>query len=115
VGDPIVEDLNNRGIRLEAYKFTEQTRKDLLTNMALKLEQRTVKLLDHDVLKQEMSYFQYELGNQGKLKIKVPDGLHDDCPFATALSMHNLPSQPIRQNRYNQTSMGVTSISEFSL
>jgi hypothetical protein len=110
-----VEDLNKRGIRLEAYKFTEQTRNDLLKNLAIKMEQRIVSLLDDDILKQELSYFQYELGNQGKLKIKVPDGLHDDCPFATALSMHNLPSQPIRQNRYNQTSMGVTSISEFSL
>jgi len=79
VGDPIVEDLNNRGIRLEAYKFTEQTRKDLLTNMALKLEQRNVTLLDNDILEQEMSYFQYELTANGKLKIKVPDGLHDDC------------------------------------
>jgi len=115
VGDPIVEDLNNRGIRLEAYKFTEQTRKDLLTNMALKLEQRTVTLLDHDILKQEMSYFQYELGNQGKLKIKVPDGLHDDTVFSSALSMFNLPSQPIRQNRLNQMNMGSTSIEPFSL
>jgi hypothetical protein len=105
VGDPIVEDLNNRGIMLEPYKFTEQTRKDLLTNLALKLEQRTVKLLDDEVLRRELSYFQYELGNSGRLKIKVPDSLHDDTVFATGLSVINLPSQPIRQNALNQSTV----------
>jgi hypothetical protein len=104
VGDPIVEDLNKRGIRLQPYKFTEQTRKDLLTNLALKMEQRIITLLDDDILKQELSYFQYELGNQGKLKIKVPDGLHDDVVFSTALSVFELPNQRIRQNALNQTS-----------
>jgi hypothetical protein len=104
VGDPIVEDLNKRGIRLEAYKFTEQTRNDLLKNLAIKMEQRIVSLLDDDILKQELSYFQYELGNQGKLKIKVPDGLHDDTVFASALSVWELPSQRIRNNSLNQTS-----------
>lgn len=97
VGDPIVEDLNKRGIKLEAYKFTEQSRKDLLTNLALKLEQRIVKLIDDDILKQELSYFQYELVGQ-KLKIKVPDSLHDDTVFSTALSVWELPNKPIRHN-----------------
>lgn len=105
VGDPIVEDLNKRGIRLQAYKFTEQSRKDLLTNLALKLEQRTVKLLDDETLKQELSYFQYELVGQ-KLKIKVPDSLHDDTVFGTALSTWELPTQPIRKNNQASTVVG---------
>lgn len=104
VGDPIVEDLNKKGIRLEAYKFTEQTRRDLLQNLAIKMEQRSVTLLDDDILKSELSYFQYELGAGGKLKIKVPDSLHDDTVFSTALSVWELPSQPIRQNALNQQS-----------
>lgn len=115
VGDPIVEDLNNMGVMLQGFKFTEQTRKDLLTNAALKLEQRKVALLDDPILKSELSYFQYELGNQGKLKIKVPDGLHDDTVMATALSVWELPAQPIRQNRLQQQSQGITSIEPFGL
>jgi len=105
VGDPIVEDLNKRGIRLQAYKFTEQSRKDLLTNLALKLEQRTVKLLDDETLKQELSYFQYELVGQ-KLKIKVPDSLHDDTVFGTALSTWELPTQPLRKVPQASTVVG---------
>jgi hypothetical protein len=67
------------------------------------MEQRTVTLLDDETLKTELSYFQYELGNNGKLKIKVPDGLHDDTVFSSALSVWDLPSQRIRQNALNQT------------
>jgi hypothetical protein len=98
VGDPIVEDLNNRGVRLEAYRFTEQTRKDLLSNLQIKMEQSQIKLLNDEVLKDELSYFQYELSERGKLRVKVPDNLHDDTVMATALSVWNLPSVKLRTN-----------------
>lgn len=102
VGDPIMSDLETRGVRLEPYIFTEQSRKDLLTNLTLKMEQRLIKLQDNDVLKKELDYFQYELGNNGKLKIKVPDGLHDDTVFGTALSVWDLPHKPLRVNQSTQ-------------
>lgn len=99
VGDPIVEDLQAKGIDLEAVKFNENNRKDMLTNLSLKTSQLTVELLDDPILKAELSYFQYELKEGGKLKIKVPDSLHDDTVFATALSVWELPNKPMRQNR----------------
>jgi hypothetical protein len=102
VGDPIMSDLETRGVRLEPYIFTEHSRKDLLTNLTLKMEQRLVKLQDNDVLKKELEYFQYELSNNGKLKIKVPDGLHDDTVFSTALSVWDLPHRPLRVNQSTQ-------------
>lgn len=102
VGDPIMNDLETRGVRLEPYIFTQQSRKDLLTNLTLKMEQRLIKLQDNDILKKELDYFQYELGNNGKLKIKVPDGLHDDTVFATALTVWDLPHKPLRVNQSTQ-------------
>lgn len=99
VGDPITEDLHRRGVMLEPFKFTERSRSDLLTNLNIKMEQRIVELLDDPILKAELGYFQYELSGQGKLKVKVPDGLHDDTVMATALSVWNLPHTPLRQNR----------------
>jgi hypothetical protein len=71
VGDPIVEDLLRQGITLEPIKFNEQNRKDILTNLNIKMEQLSVKLLNNEVLKKELSYFQYALGDSGKLKIVV--------------------------------------------
>ncbi len=99
VGDPIVEDLRNRGVRLEPYKFNENSRKDLLVNLQIRMEQEKVRLLDNEILKEELSYFQYEMSDRGKLKIKVPDSLHDDTVFGTALSCWNLPDKPIKLDR----------------
>ena len=110
VGDPIVEDLTRRGVHLEAVKFNENNRKDLLTNLNLKMEQKIIRLLDNEILRSELSYFQYELGERGKLKIKVPSGKHDDSVFGTALSVWNLPQRPLRVRRqaYTQNTGGVT-------
>lgn len=99
VGDPIVEDLNRRGINLEPYKFNETNRKDLLTNLQIRMEQGKVRLLNNEVLKDELGYFQYELSDRGKLRIKVPDNLHDDTVFGTALSCVDLPDRPLRLNK----------------
>lgn len=111
VGDPIVEDLNRKGINLEAVKFNESNRKDMLTNLSIKMEQGIIRLLRDPILMDELGYFQYEMSERGKLKIKVPDNLHDDTVFGTALSVKDLPHKPLRLNRQtramNQT-QGVT-------
>ena len=114
VGDPIVEDLNQRGIMLEPFKFTEQSRMDLLNNLSIKLDQRKVSLLDDEILKKELSYFQYELVGT-KLKVKAPSHLHDDTVMASALSVWELPSQPMRVNRQTMNYQTSGSIQEFGI
>ncbi len=103
VGDPIVEDLVNRGVALEPYKFTEASRRDLLVNMLVKTEQKSIALQNNQVLKDEMGYFRYELYGDGKTRIRVPEGLHDDTVFGTALSLWEIPSQPMRINQSART------------
>lgn len=96
VGDPIYEDLFKRGLRIESYKFTESTRRDLLVNLALKLEQDKIRIPDNEILKSELQSFRYELkGENGKTKITVPEGLHDDTVFSLALAVWNLPTNPL--------------------
>lgn len=98
VGDPIYDDLVKRGLRIVGYKFTEQSRKDLLTNLALKLEQDKIRIPENEVLKGELQSFRYELkGESGKTKIVVPEGLHDDCVFSLGLAVLNLPTNPLPQ------------------
>jgi hypothetical protein len=118
VGDPIVDDLNNRGINLQPYKFNETNRKDLLNNLSIKMEQRKIKLLDDPILKDELGYFQYEMSEKGKLRIKVPDQLHDDTVFATGLSVWDLPDRPLRvvSRGSSQQTQGVSPMySEFGI
>lgn len=95
VGDPIYEDLAKRGLRIEGYKFTEQSRKDLLNNLAIKLEQSKIRIPDSDILINELQSFHYEVGDTGKVKLVVPEGLHDDTVFSLALACWNLPENPL--------------------
>jgi hypothetical protein len=95
VGDPIYDDLIKRGMRVISYKFTETTRRDLLVNLGLKLEQDKIKIPDDEILKAELQSFHYELSDSGRVKIVVPDKLHDDCVFSLALACWELPTNPI--------------------
>lgn len=95
VGDPIYEDLFQRGIRVESYKFNEQSRRNLLVNLQILLEQDKIKIPDNPILISELQSFRYELTESGKTKITVPEGLHDDCVFSLALACYNLPINPL--------------------
>lgn len=96
VGDPIYEDLFKSGMRVESFKFTEQSRKNLLDNLAIKIEQNTIRIPDNEILKAELQSFHYELaGDKGKIRVCVPEGLHDDTVFSLALAVWNLPTNPL--------------------
>jgi hypothetical protein len=95
VGDPIYEDLFKKGLRIEGFKFTESSRKDLLNNLALKIEQGKIKIPETDTLVSELQSFHYELSERGKITLKVPDGLHDDTVMSLALACWNLPDNPL--------------------
>ncbi len=92
VGDPIVEDLKARGLRIggengEGFKFTEVSRMNLLSNLSILLEQDKIKIPDDEGLITELEAFQYTLSEGGKIKVKVPDGMHDDRVMSLALSV----------------------------
>lgn len=95
VGEPVYDDLVKTGMNIQPYKFTEQSRKDLLVNLQLRLEQGTIKIPDDDILTSELKSFQYTITEGGKVKIQVPDGVHDDCVFSLALACWELPQNPL--------------------
>lgn len=98
IGDPIVDDLTKKQINVEPVVFNEQTRKDLLTNLQLLIEQGKIKIPNDPILISELQSFQYQLGERGKIKISVPEGLHDDCVFSLALAVWGIPTKPIPES-----------------
>lgn len=99
VGDPIFDDLYARGItNMISYKFTEQSRRDLLVNLQLQLEQGKIKIPDDETLKSELASVRYEMvGEKGRTAIRVPEGLHDDTVFSLALALWDIPHNPLPQ------------------
>lgn len=97
VGEPIYDDLSAQGLVITPYKFTEASRRDLLTNLQLLLEQEIIKIPNDPILLDELRSFQYELSDSGRVKMVVPEGLHDDMVMSLALAVWDLPSRPIPQ------------------
>lgn len=95
LGDPIVDDLSLRMANIESIKFTEEMRNALLKNLQLKLEQGIIKIPYDETLISELKSFQYVLkGN--KVRMEVPDNMHDDCVMSLALAIWDIPPTPIR-------------------
>lgn len=104
VGDPVVEDLKARGLRIggeegKGFKFTETSRQNLLNNLAILLEQDKIKIPNDEGLITELEAFRYTLTDQGKIKVTVPDGMHDDRVMSLALSVWGV-REPVRNDAY---------------
>ena len=95
VGEPIFDDLSQRVPRLEPFIFTEQSRKDLLTNLKLLIEQQKIKIPNDPIVISELQSFQYQLTDRGKIRIACPDSQHDDTTMAIALAVWDIPKDPI--------------------
>lgn len=102
VGDPIVEDLRSRGLRIggedrEGFKFNETSRANLLNNLAILLEQDKIKIPEDEGLIAELESFRYEMTERGKTKVTVPSGMTDDRVMSLALAVHGVTT-PVRPN-----------------
>lgn len=97
LGDPIFDDLIARGLNnIQSFKFTEQSRRDILVNLQLLLEQNKIKIPENDILISELQSMRYEMvGERGKTAIRVPEGVHDDTIMSLALACHEIPQNPV--------------------
>lgn len=97
LGDPVYDDLLSRGVNVEGFKFTEKTRMDLLNNLRILINDRKIKIpASEEQLIGELRSFQYSLTPQGRIKVQVPEGLHDDCVMSLALAVWELPPTQIK-------------------
>jgi len=87
VGDPIAEDLINQGINVEPFKFTELSKRELLTHLSILLEQDKIKIPKDEDLLAELDAIQWGLSDNGKTKITTVEGMTDDRVMSLALAV----------------------------
>ncbi len=95
VGDPVLERLQkNPGSKYEGYKFTLQSKQQLMEGLAVAIQTQSVKF-PAGVITQELEVFEYEYTQNG-CRYSAPDGYFDDCVCALALAVqHRLHSKPM--------------------
>lgn len=91
VGDPIVDALQSNGVNVSddtAIKFSDKTRRDMLTNLAMLIENKKIRIPNDEGLINELESFRWEMSDSGRPKITVPSGVHDDRVFSLALAVY---------------------------
>jgi len=90
LGGPQVEALQNAGLPVMAFTTTNATKAKIIDDLALALEQKTLRLLDDPVLCGELKAYTSERLPSGLIRYSAPEGMHDDHVMALALGVTNL-------------------------
>jgi hypothetical protein len=93
VGDPIVEQLQREHPRVKGFKFTSQSKQQLIEGLVMAVQGGNIGFPD-GAIADEMRNFEFEYSRTG-VRYTAPQGLHDDCVCSLALAwdckQHNKP------------------------
>ena len=85
VGDPVLEELQRAGGgNFEGFKFTIQSKQQLMEGLAVAIQQRQIRFPEGPIVS-ELEAFEYEYTRTG-VRYTAPEGMHDDCVCALALA-----------------------------
>lgn len=94
VGDYIVEDMVNAGVReVEGVMFTQQSKEEMATYLKQLMVQGKFKLPYDSDLIAELNVEKFQLSKTGKIKFNHPQGTHDDRFWALALAVYATRTQ----------------------
>lgn len=86
VGDPIGEEIAAANFETELFKFTDQSRQQLLEGLAVAIQKRLITFPEGRIT-YELEQFEFVYTNSG-VRYRAPEGEHDDCVMALALAWH---------------------------
>ena len=86
VGDPILDELRRSDINVQGYKFTNASKKELIENLSIRIENREISYPDEPILINELKLFGYTVSPGGTVSYGAPENYHDDCVIALALA-----------------------------
>lgn len=85
VGDAITEDLQRSFNAMDGFKYTSQSKQQLMELLSLFIQQGKVGFPD-GVIREELDIFEYQFTANG-VRYNAPSGFHDDCVNALALAV----------------------------
>jgi len=87
VGDPVFDQLLQRGVNCEGYKFTSDSKQVLINGLTLAIAEGEIAFLKaDDNLLSEMDIFEFSMTKSGRIRYEAPEGFHDDEVYAECLS-----------------------------
>lgn len=90
VGEPIREDLERMGLLVDDFRFTNQSKKELVEKLSIFIEQGQLTIPPNEDLINELHVFGYQLTDFRNIIYRAPQGLHDDCVMSLGLAVWGL-------------------------
>jgi phage FluMu gp28-like protein len=98
VGDYIVEDMVNAGIKMtEGVKFTQETKEKMAQWLKQCMVEKRLKIPYDSNLIAELNIERFELTKEGKIKFSHPEATHDDRFWSLALSLYAAREPPRKE------------------
>lgn len=85
MGEPMIHELRERGIKVRGIKLTAQSKMPMLGRLASDIEHRRIMYPKWDILLRELKGFMYKKTPSGRIGAEAAAGYHDDCVIALAL------------------------------
>lgn len=86
VGEPFYDSIKRDNVHVDGYKFTNASKKELVENLSIRIENQTVSFPEIPELINELKLFGYKMMPSGLIQYGAPEGYHDDCVIALALA-----------------------------
>jgi phage FluMu gp28-like protein len=93
-GDIFLEDMRRDYRWTEGYKFTNESKKQIIELLMISFEKERIKIFADPVLTNELGIFEYKVNPSGTISYNAPDGYHDDAVIALALANWKLYHGP---------------------
>lgn len=94
IGQPLERDLRRMGLKIHPFKFTAQSKQQLVQLLAVHIEQQKITFPELGPLIHELSVFEYKITGSGHIKYEAPAGEHDDCVMSLALALWGANQNP---------------------
>jgi hypothetical protein len=86
IGEPIIDQLERDGLRVQPFNTTNASKKLAIESLALAFERREIRILNEPVLVSELVAYQAERTPSGLMRYSAPSGGRDDCVMALAIA-----------------------------
>lgn len=91
MGEPVIEQVERAGLRVQAFTTTSASKPPLIESLALALERRELAIFNRPELVSELNAYTMVLNKTtGRPSYSAPDGMHDDCVMSLALMWHGI-------------------------
>lgn len=85
--DQMLEELIATGVHAEGYRFSNQSKQDLIDSLALALERGDLRIPNHLDLIKELTYYRFQTTQSGKVRLGAPEGPGHFDDLVTALAL----------------------------